>query len=266
MKSALCLMLAGIVAAGPWGVLHAEYGAPRAEGTAPAAPRELPLDADAQQGALAAIRASLDVERELLKGRQALYREAAADREGVDRKVQQLLSELDGIVETMGPGFSEAAQAKERELAEAELRRAAAIQRCRELLGSIQEHESRIAGLERKVAAMRETLPRPGETLTGSWRITLLPNNSRGTFALKQTGTIVQGQYQLDGGWKGSLQGTFIDGKVYLQRIDSKLGRNAEFEGFLAQDGASIRGTWRTFGLADGGLSMGSWTAVRLEE
>ena len=265
MKSPLCLMLAAIVAAGCWGILRAEYSGSRAEGTGAAA-RELPLDADAQQGALAAIRASLDVERELLKGRQALYRDAAGEREGADRRVGQLLSELDGIVEAMGPGFSEAAQAKERELGEAEVRRAAAIQRCRALLGSIQEIESRVAGLERKVASLRENLPRPGETLNGSWRITLLPNNSKGTFALKQTGTIVLGQYQLDGGWKGSLQGTFIDGKIYLQRIDSKLGRNAEFEGFLAQDGSSIRGTWRSYGLADGAVSMGSWTAARLEE
>ena len=265
MRSVSCLILAAFMAAGPWGMLGAQTGASRGEGSAQAA-RDLPLDADAQQGALAALRASLDVEREILRSSQQLYRDAATDRENADRRVQQLLSDLDGIVDAMGPGFSEAAQAKEREIGDAEARRAAAIQRCRDLLGRIQEIESRVAGLERKVTSLRDVLPRPGETLSGSWRVILLPTNSKGTFALKQAGTIVQGQYQLEGGWKGSLQGTFIDGKVYLQRIDSKLGRNAEFEGFLSQDGSSIRGTWRSYGLADGAVSMGSWTAARLEE
>ena len=265
MKSALCLVIAGLVSVGGWGFARAEYGASRPDGaSAPA--RDLPLDADAQAGAVAALKASLEVERDILRGQQQQYRDAAADRESADRKVQQLLSELDAIVEAMGPAFSEAAQAKEREIAESENRRLAAIDRCRSLLGRIEEIQDRVAGLERKIAVMRESLPRISETLSGSWKIILLPTNGRGVIALKQTGTIVQGQYQLDGGWKGSLQGTFIDGKVYLQRIDSKLGRNAEFEGFLAQDGTSIRGTWRSYGLADGAVSMGSWTATRLEE
>jgi hypothetical protein len=124
----------------------------------------------------------------------------------------------------------------------------------------------RIEGLERKVAALRETLPKPKETLSGGWQVTYLPGVQKGVFFLRQSGTIVQGQYHLDGGWSGSLQGTFVDGKVYLQRIDSKLGRSSELQGFLAPDGKTIRGTWQNYNLTDGGASAGSWTASRQED
>jgi hypothetical protein len=93
-----------------------------------------------------------------------------------------------------------------------------------------------------------------------------MPGVNHGVFTLKQTGTIVQGQYLLDGGWRGSLQGTFIDGKIYLQRIDSKLGRSSELDGYLSSDGTSIRGTWRNYNMTDGAASSGSWTASRQED
>ena len=93
-----------------------------------------------------------------------------------------------------------------------------------------------------------------------------MPGMTRGVFVLKQTGTIVSGQYQLEGGWKGSLQGTLVDGKIYLQRIDSKLGRSSELEGFLSGDGGAIRGTWRNYTVNDGTVASGAWTASRAED
>jgi hypothetical protein len=242
----------------------AETGGTR--GDRASVPRSVPLDADAQQIAVATLSASLDVEREILRRHQDLYRAAAEERDGASRRLQQLLGELDAFVTGSSDPAPEAVAAKEREIAEAETRRQGAAQKCRELLGRIQEMQERVAGLDRKIASMRENLPRPTETLSGSWRVTLLPSANHGTFVLRQIGTIVQGQYQLDGGWKGSLQGTYIDGKLYLQRIDSKLGRSSELDGYLSSDGTSIRGTWRNYGLADGGVASGSWTATRLQE
>ena len=61
-----------------------------------------------------------------------------------------------------------------------------------------------------------------------------MPLEQHGLFVLRQAGTLVSGTYELDGGWTGSLQGTLVNRKVFLVRIDSKLGRMMELEGFLS--------------------------------
>lgn len=226
-----------------------------------------PMDSDASAAAATAIGASLDVERDILRSQQESYRLAALDRDTASRKLQTLNADLDAIVQGTGPVSTETTGAKEKEIAEVESRRVAAITRCREILGRILAAQERVAGLEKKLASLREGQPRPGrDSVSGTWRVLYLPGNNKGTFLLRQTGTILQGVYQLEGGWKGSLQGTFIDGKVYLQRIDSKLGRSSELDGYLSSDGASIRGTWRNYSLNDGGTAAGSWTASRQED
>lgn len=224
------------------------------------------LSQETAEATVAALAAGIEVEREVLKAQQELYRRAAADRDAATRRLQDLIVEFDSLVQSSEPGPPEQVAAKDREVSEAERQRSGAIERGREVRGRIQEIQERIAGLEKKVASLKESLPKTRETLTGSWQITYLPGANRGTLVLRQTGTIVQGQYQLDGGWKGSLQGTFVDGKVYLQRIDSKLGRSGELQGYLSFDGKSIRGTWQNYNLTDGGASAGSWTASRQED
>lgn len=224
------------------------------------------LSPDGTEGALTALNSSLDVERDLLKSTQELYRQTIADREAAARRLANLLAELDALVSSGLPTMADAAATKDRDIADAEGRLRTAIQKGRELIGRIDEIQDRTSGLERKIAQLREGLPKGREMLSGGWRITYLPGSNHGIFLLRQNGTLVQGQYQLEGGWKGSLQGTFVDGKIYLQRIDSKLGRSSELEGYLAQDGSSIRGTWRNYNLTDGAVSSGSWVASRQED
>jgi hypothetical protein len=225
------------------------------------------MDSDANLAAATAISASLDVERDILHGQQEIYRQAAADRDAASRKLSILLADLDAIVQGTGAVSSESTAAKEKEIAEAELRRSAAIDRCREVLGRILAAQERVAGLEKKLVSLRSTQPRLAKgSVNGNWRVLYLPGNYRGVFALRQQGTLLQGVYQLEGGWAGSLQGTLVDGKVHLERIDSKLGRSSELEGILSADGGSIRGTWRNYNLTDGGTSAGAWTASRQED
>jgi len=221
---------------------------------------------ESAEAAVAALGAQIEVEREIVKTQQEQYRRSAADRDAATRRLAQLLSEFDAMVQSPDPAPSDVLAAKEREIAEAERQRAAALERGRAIFGRIQEMQDRISGLERKVASLRESLPKAKETLTGGWQVTYLPGTNKGIFNLRQTGTIVQGQYQLDGGWRGSLQGTFIDGKLFLERIDSKLGRSSQLQGYLSTDGKAIRGTWQSYNLTDGAASSGSWTASRQED
>jgi len=230
------------------------------------AERPKDISQEGAEAAVEALTASLEVERDLLKTQLERYKKLAADRDTASKRLQDLLSDYDALVQSAEPVAPEQVSAKEKEIAEAERQRAAALDRAQEVRGWIQQSQERIAGFERKVASLRGVLPKPRETLTGSWTITYLPGGSKGVFVLRQAGTIVQGQYQLEGGWKGSLQGTFIDGKLYVQRIDSKLGRSSELQGYLSSDGRSIKGTWQNYNLTDGAASSGSWTATRQED
>lgn len=224
------------------------------------------LSQESAEAAIEALRASLDVERDVLKSQLELYRKASTDRDAASRRLAELLNDFDALVQSDEPAPADQLSVKEKEIADTERQRASAIERGRELRGRIQEIQDRISGLEKKVTSLRDALPKTRETLTGSWQVIYLPGVNKGVFVLRQTGTIVQGQYQLDGGYRGSLQGTFIDGKIYLQRIDSKLGRSSELQGYLSSDGRSIRGTWQNYNLTDGGASAGSWAATRQED
>jgi hypothetical protein len=51
-----------------------------------------------------------------------------------------------------------------------------------------------------------------------------------------------------------------------MVRIDSKLGRSMEFEGFLGADGDVVRGTWLNYDLGAEGGAEGEWSARRVTD
>jgi hypothetical protein len=136
----------------------------------------------------------------------------------------------------------------------------------REIRHLMRDAHDRIAILSDRIAGLRKTLPTDTESLTGTWEVTYLPSNDKGIFTLRQSGTLLVGEYTLDGGWKGSLQGTFVNDKLLLHRIDSKLGRSSDLEGTLAPDGRTIRGTWNNYILSGGQPVTGSWVARKRQE
>ena len=97
------------------------------------------------------------------------------------------------------------------------------------------------------------------------WEVRWFPAGVTGTFTIDQSGTLVTGQYALRPIGSGSLQGTFVSGKLYLQRIDRQRGRDAELEGYLDPDGSQIRGTWQSYELVQGGIPHGQWVARRVK-
>jgi hypothetical protein len=131
--------------------------------------------------------------------------------------------------------------------------------RLEDMLRLVQERDQ----LARRIADLRARAPQTQEPLTGAWEVTWLPNGAAGTFYLEQQGTLVTGQYKLGALGTGSLQGTFVGGKLYLQRIDAQRGRDAELEGVLDADGKRIRGTWQNFEMVQGGTPRGQWVAKR---
>lgn len=118
--------------------------------------------------------------------------------------------------------------------------------------------------LEEEVRSAKSQMGRR-PLLEGDWTLTVLPMGARGQVALGQKGTIVEGDYVMESGLTGNLQGTFISGQVVLERIDSTYGKMGRFEGQLTKDGGRIQGSWYSYDLQSGNPVSGSFTMDRIE-
>jgi hypothetical protein len=154
-------------------------------------------------------------------------------------------------------------EAKERELRAAERAETALQDDGRRLRDDIRNLRERMSLLAQRIAALQNSLPAPRDSVTGVWDISMLPSGVKGVFALFQSGTLVSGQYVLEGPFQGSLDGTLIDRKLLLHRIDARLGRSMDLTAYLSSDGQALRGTWENYDLANGQTRTGSWSARR---
>lgn len=128
----------------------------------------------------------------------------------------------------------------------------------------VTDHLERLELLGQQLDTLRaDSESRERGVLTGTWDLVLMPAQQRGTCSLRQTGAVITGTYRLEGGWTGSLQGTLVNRKVFLVRIDSQLGKSMELEGYLSEDGRRIRGSWLSYELAGSDGATGQWSAQR---
>jgi len=133
----------------------------------------------------------------------------------------------------------------------------------RRLRQRMMDAKQRLEFLQQERQELIGSLPAATESMTGYWDIVFVPGGQRGVFFLNHSAAILTGEYSLEGGFHGSVQGTLIDQKVLLHRIDSRLGRVMDLDGTLSADGLSIKGVWRRFDLSDGRQSTGAWSATR---
>ena len=219
-------------------------------------------DEDGPRGpASVAVAADLSVEETLL-GEALVRYQALSDRRGrLLNRLAELYSELDRVVQAVGAVTSLSVEAVllQIDVAEGERSRMQATERV--LIESIVTSARRVDLLQDQLAELESGEDLHEGELAGEWQVVFMPLQHRGTFRLRQSGTIVSGTYNLDGGWSGSLQGTLVNRKVYLVRIDSKLGKSMELEGVLSSDGETIRGTWLNYELGAGDGSSGQWSA-----
>ena len=211
-----------------------------------------------QGGVAAAVAADLEVEQALLEDALKRYDEHATRRARVVDRLAALQAALDQAVRSGDEGVD--ALLEEVERAEAERTELMTAQHV--TVARIDEHRRRIQLLRLQLESL-QTTDVPTGPLAGRWEVVLLPLEQRGVFLIRQTGAVVGGTYTLEGGWSGSLQGTLVDRKVHLVRIDSKLGRSMELEGRLSADGSRITGTWQNYELAAGSSSSGQWSASK---
>ncbi len=219
-----------------------------------------------QLAAIYSLKVQLEIEQRRLDDALQRYGEQARTREEARGRLARLYDDLDAMVQGRADADQALMQSREDEIMKVEQTVEALTQETRRIRAEIQDAHARIVLLGDRIGRLRKTLPSDAESLTGNWDVSYLPSGDKGVFSLRQSGTLLVGEYTLEGGWKGSLQGTFVDGKVLLHRIDSKLGRSSDLEGTLAPDGRTIRGTWQNFILSGGQPTSGQWVARKRQE
>jgi hypothetical protein len=214
-----------------------------------------------QLAAIYSLRVQLEVEQRRLDANLSRHAQIARQQEAATARVAQLAKDLEEMVDGRQESDPDLIDNREEVLQVAERSLESLFREARRLRAEIREAQERILILQDRIQSLRRKLPADDESLTGTWDVIYLPSGDKGAFTLRQSGTLLAGEYSLEGGWKGSLQGTFVDGKVLLHRIDSKLGRSSDLEGRISPDGMTLRGTWLNYVLSGGEPSSGSWVA-----
>ncbi len=219
--------------------------------------------ADDSDPVLEVFRIQADVEKRLLTADLAsLDRIQAQMRTAADRLMRLgddlLRAQRDG--EDVG-----SLNARSSDLRHAESEVEDLIAAAQQLRTSIVARRGYLEQVQIEIERMQEATPAVNDELTGRWNVAIEPGGLKGNFDLRLDGTIVTGVYQLSGGWKGSLRGTFIDNSVHLERIDTQQGFVATYDGRLVVRGGEKRleGSWQATNLAAGLPGAGTWVGRR---
>ena len=208
--------------------------------------------------------------REQAKVRESLLARQLQDLGDMREKLREIWTRLEqqtgGMLRAQQGGESvENLRLRDADLRKAETELLAALFEAQQKRSSMIENRTMIASIELEVRRLVAEVGGPDAPLTGAWRFAVEPGQE-GVAYLQQQGTLVTGTYTLSGGFTGSFRGTFVAGKVRLERIDSQYGFAAIFYGRLVGRGknARLQGNWEATQLSSGLPSMGSWTATRI--
>ncbi len=206
-----------------------------------------------------AARAELARERKRL---QADVRSLADAARRLDAALTQLSGAIHAASEAVGRGDApDDLTRREEAVSAAEQDVKAQLDRRRVLADRVVERRRTIAALESDLSGKRAA-----DALSGRWTVSVEPGEQKGVFHLVLDGTLVSGEYTLEGGYAGSLRGTLINDRLRLERVDSRLGFSAIYYGRLVRDSGILTGTWETTAFGSGTPESGRWKAVREED
>lgn len=182
---------------------------------------------------------------------------ATGDLAAASRAVADLVSKADSSVDEIAR--------REDAVASAEQEVRTLLDRRRLLVERLLERRRSVALLEAELHGKRPLAGAP-DLLSGKWSVALDPGEQRGVFRLSLEGTLVSGDYSLEGGYSGSLRGTLIGDRLRLERVDSQLGFTTVYYGRLARDGSQLSGTWESTTFGEGSAGAGKWRAQPIKE
>jgi hypothetical protein len=229
---------------------------------------ERPETSQEAAAAAYALKVGWEMERQRLNQALEDYEVAERRREVFRDRISSLYSRLGAAVRQESPAEGDAPEERgslEVELAQLEQGEEAVRQDLQRLRERIADARERMGYLNARMGELKRVAPEEPEGISGAWEITYLPSNDKAVFSLRQSGVIISGEYQQDGGFRGSLQGTLINNKLVLHRIDSKLGPISDLEGVVSTDQKSVKGTWTSRVIGDGTPPNGAWTARKRE-
>jgi len=208
--------------------------------------------------------------REQARVRQGLLTTQLRDLGEMREELREIWTRLEqqtgGMLRAQQEGESvESLRLRDTDLRKAETELLATLLETQQRRNSMLENRTMIASIELEVQRLAAEGGGADAPLTGAWQFTVEPGQE-GVAYLQQQGTLVTGTYSLSGGFSGSFRGTFVAGKVRLERIDSQYGFAAIYYGRLVGRGrnARLQGNWEATQLASGLPSRGSWTASRV--
>lgn len=208
--------------------------------------------------------------REQAKVRESLLANQLQDLGDMREELREIWTRLEqqtgGMLRAQQKGESvESLRLRDTDLRKAETELLAALFEAQQKRSSMLENRTMIASIELEIQRLGAEIGGPEAPLTGAWRFVVEPDQ-QGIAYLQQQGTLVTGTYSLSGGFSGSYRGTFVAGKVRLERIDSQYGFAAIYYGRLVGRGrnARLQGNWEATQLASGLPSRGTWTATRV--
>jgi hypothetical protein len=224
-------------------------------------PDEL-LRPEALLGALISIEVDRQIEADALVIELDRLNRLRSRRDQALDVLASLYADLDLVFNTAeGRDRPDEMEALEESLRMAELRVQMLGDEGRDLRQRIESRRSRLLALIERTDQLIATLPDDTDSITGVWDVRFVPTGEHGVFTLFQSGTVLNGEYALSGGWHGSLQGTVVGGKMFLERIDAVKGRFSTLTGELNAAGTAVRGTWTERDLTANRPTDGSWLA-----
>ena len=234
-----------------------------------AAGKDETTDLDTPQDAAAAIY-TLKVHQDLEKAR---LNRSLDEYESTQRRREELRDRISLLYERLGAAIQRGSTPLEEDdeeslalqIESAERAEDLTRQSLRRLREQIDDSRERIRFIQERLSTLHRIPAEEPEGLTGTWDITYLPGNDKAVFVLRQSTAFVEGEYQQEGGFRGSLQGTLINGKLVLHRIDSKLGAVMDLEGQVSSELKSIKGTWLSRIIGDGSPVNGAWSGKKRE-
>ncbi|MCZ6832946.1 MAG: hypothetical protein O7F11_04300 [Acidobacteria bacterium] len=227
------------------------------------APDEL-LRPDAMLGALISIEVDREIEADALVAELRRFTAWRTRRDVALDHLAALYVDMDLLFNTGDSGERDLeSEDLEERISDAEGRVKILGDQGRALRLRIEASRQRLAALSQRANQLVGMLPADTDSLTGVWDVRFIPTRENGVFTIFQNGTLITGEYVLDGGWHGSLQGTVVGGKIFLERIDAVKGRFADLTGRIDSAGLGIRGTWNERDLTANRATEGSWVASK---
>jgi len=210
------------------------------------------------------LRTIIEIQKRVVAANLARLERRQADLQEAWSRVDRLSADL---VRAEGEGeTAKSLSLRDQDLRIAEGTLVMAVFSCQQLRSALMSSQQSLKQMQDKLEQLEKEGRKGRDPISGKWKVIIDPGGQEGVMNLDLDGTLVTGTYTLNGGWTGSLRGTFVAGKIRLERIDAQLGFAAVYHAIVkVSDGTGrMEGSWEGTRLAAGMPGSGTWVAEKV--